>query len=177
MSYPGRYILVVAAGLFFLGYVVSVSVHTKAKAPLLSITFQGWTNNPVRSPPPNRLELARGATGRCALFWVTNAEPFDHTLWFDSFEVEQNTNGQWLAFTRTNSLWSGVEGSVWWGGYGCMYAVGWPPGLPTNATWRLRIRCGRDLSPIKLRINEKLRRKIFHPDQKHMVLWSSEVIP
>jgi hypothetical protein len=143
----------------------------------LSVTFAGWTNNPAWTPPPNRLELGRGATGRCALFWVTNTGNPRERVWFDAMKVEQKVDGQWRAFVPANPGWSGVEGSIWMGGYGCHYAVALPPGLQSNAIWRLQVRCGRDRSSLKLVINSWLGREFFRRSEGHVSLPSSEVIP
>lgn len=147
------------------------------EASPLAVTFVGWTNNPSWTPPPNRIELGRSATGRCALFWVTNAGHPRERVWFDTSKVEQKVGNEWREFVPANTRWSGVEGSIWMGGYGCHYAVGIPPGMPTNAVWRLQVRCGRDRSSLKLAINSWLKRELFRKSTGYVVFSSSEVIP
>ena len=153
------------------------SGQSRKRVSPLSVTFAGWTNHPARMPPPNRLELGRGATGRCALFWVTNTGNPHERVWFDAMRVEQKIDGQWHAFVPTNARWSGVEGSIWNGGYGCHYAIGSPPGLPTNAIWRLQVRCGRDRSSLKLAINSWMGREFFRRTKEYVSFPTSEVIP
>src|SRR5436190_130240 len=108
--------------------------------PPVSVQFVGLTNNPVRRPPPSpsRLELGSGATNMCALFWFTNTDAT--SVWFDTECAEQKLDGKWIQCAQPNADWSGVGGGVWLKRSGCMFAVGWPPGLSTNATWRLRVR-------------------------------------
>ena len=146
--------------------------------PPLSVSFTGWSNNPVRVPPPaGRVELGLGATGRCALFWVTNTGPNGSRLWFDSNQVEQKVAGEWRPFIPTNNSWSGVGGSLWMGQYGCTIAVGQPPGLDANAVWRLQVRCGKDRSSLQLWINSLLGREIFRNSKGFVILTSTEVVP
>jgi hypothetical protein len=175
--------VVVLVVLLFTACILFVSGNHGKATSTLSVTFTGWTSNPVWTPPPNRLELGRGAsglsaTGTCALFWVTNAGSPKDRVWFDTLQVEQKVDGQWRAFTPTSKEWSGVEGSVWMGGYGCMYAIEQPPGLTTNAVWRLQVRFGRDRSSFRLMINSWLGREFFPLNKEDYVsLPSSEVIP
>ncbi len=63
------------------------------------------------------------------------------------------------------------------GQYGCTYAVGWPPGLDTNAVWRLQVRCGKDRSSLQLWINSLLVRQIFRNSKEFVTLTSTEVVP
>ena len=44
----------------------------------------------------------------------------------------------------------------WPPGFGCFYAVPWPPGIPTNASWRLRVRYGPAPSPLAQKLADKL---------------------
>jgi len=176
---PNRRYIVAVAVLLLFGFTFvlwMLNRNGKQMSPL-SVTFAGWTNNPAWTPPPNRLELGRGATGQCALFWVTNTGKPSQRVWFDTMKVEQRVDGQWRAFPPTNTRWSGVEGSIWPGGYGCHYAVALPPGLETNATWRLQVRCGRDRSSLKLVINSWLGRESFRRSKEYVSFPSSEVIP
>ena len=176
----GRKWLLVASALLVIAIVWVCWTLALSSGPTspLSVTFTGWTNNPVRVPPPvGRLELGRGATGRCALFWVTNTGPSDSRVWFDALQVEQKIAGEWHPFVPTDKRWSGVEGSIWMGQYGCTYAVGWPPGLAANAIWRLQVRCGKDRSSLQLWINSLLGRQIFRGGKEYVTLSSTEVVP
>ena len=114
-----------------------------------------------------------GATGRCALFWVTNITA--HHIWFQTTSVEQKTETGWQAFIPSHRSWSGVGGSQWLPRSGRVQAVGWPPGLPTNASWRLRVRYGRDPSLLGMMINQKAGRVIFHSGTARTLIASSEV--
>jgi hypothetical protein len=124
---------------------------------------------------PTRVEVCLGATGLCALFGVTNIAPKEF-IWFKASVVEQRTETGWQPFVP-NGAWSGVEGSVWQPGYGCLYAVGWPPGLSTNATWRLRVAYGREPSLLGTLINQKLGWEIFKRGRQESTVISSEVKP
>ena len=86
----------------------------------------------------------------------------DTKVYFDTIAVEWEVDGQWRAFaplgtswmsadgqwragSPVDASWMGVAGSRWSPGYSCLYAVGWPPGLPEDTRWRLRLTCGLDL--------------------------------
>jgi hypothetical protein len=76
---------------------------------------------------------------------------------------------------------SGVEGSLWMPGYSCLMAVGWPPGLSTNAFWRLRVGYGRDPSDLETLINQRvaqplLGRELFRSSKEENSVSSSEVV-
>jgi hypothetical protein len=157
-------------------YLVWIVVRNDRQTTPISVTFIGWTNNPASMGDPDRLDLAQGASGRCALFWVTNTSAPDHSIWFDSWQAEQKVEGQW-ALVPTNSQWRGVGGSQWMGGDGFRQAVGWPPGLATNATWRLQVRSGKDISRLQGRINMKLGRHLFHRSEKYVTFPGPEVVP
>jgi hypothetical protein len=140
----------------------------------LSVVFIGMTNNPARQMTPTRIELCQGATGPCAMFLVKNITSHEY-IWFQTASVEQKASAGWQRFVLTNSSWSGVGGSLWQPGYGCLFGVGWPPGLPTNAVWRLRLTCGRDPSELGIIINQKLGRTVFHSGKEEAGVLSSEV--
>ena len=125
--------------------------------PLVSVQFVGLTNNPVGRPPPSpsRLAVCRGATNLCALFWFTNKEV--SCVSFDTECAEQKVAGKWIPFAKPSANWSGVEGGLWTKGSGCLYAVGWPPGLATNAVWRLRVRYRNDLPSPQRSVFDRLR--------------------
>jgi hypothetical protein len=151
------------------------NAHVSGPAKKLSVVFVGMTNNPARQMTPTRIELSQGATGLCAMFWVSNA-PANHFIWFKTDSVEQKTETGWQRFVPSGGDWSGVEGSRWQPGYGCFFAVGWPSGLATNATWRLQVRYGRDPSTLGIIVNEKTGREIFRSGKAESSIPSSEVI-
>jgi len=138
----------------------------------LSVQFIGMTNLATGQTFPTPVS-GEGATGRCALFWVTNITA--HHIWFQTTSVEQKTETGWQVFIPSRRSWSGVGGSDRLPSSGRVQAVGWPPGLPTNASWRLRVRYGRDPSPLGNIINQKLGRVIFHSGTERTLIASSEV--
>ena len=115
------------------------------------------------------------------MFWVTNSGPRNETtLWFDTARIEQKIDGQWRAFSDSSafdSAWRGVEGTAWFGDYGCFFVVGRPPGLQTNVGWRLQLRSGQDRSVRQLVLQEKLGREVFKRNEEYNVILSSEVVP
>jgi hypothetical protein len=142
----------------------------------ISVGFVSLTNNPVAtlaSAKP-RLAMAQGATNLCAVFWFTNAHAA--SVWFKTDCAEQKIGGKWVECARPSSQWNGVEGGLWRKGSGCLYAVGWPPGLPTNATWRLKVRYGNDLSVFKIIMNQKFG-AVFHSSESFGIFPSGEVRP
>jgi hypothetical protein len=168
------------------------SLHPRPLSTPLSVTFTGWaTNAAPRMAPLPRIVVCQGATGVCAMFWVTNSGPRNETLWFDTAQIEQRIDGQWRPFSDSAAFnvtwvsnaivpiprWRGVEGRSWFGDYGCLFVVGHPPGLPTNVAWRLQLHCGRDRSVGQLVVQEKLGRDVFERNQEYNVVLSSEVVP
>ena len=148
--------------------------HASAPPKQLSVVFVGMTNSPVPQMRPTRIEVCQGATGLCAMFWVSNSCATE-SIWFETDSVEQKTETGWQHVVPSGLSWSGVEGSVWFPGYGCLYAVGWPPGLPTNATWRLQVCSGREPSGLRQLVNEKIGRRIFRSGGGNAIVLSTEV--
>ena len=138
----------------------------------LSVVFVGFTNNPQHTMQPVRVEVVQGATGFCALFRVTNIGTNNH-IRFNTSSVESNDGRGWADFAPIRS-WAGVGGSVWSPGYSCLYAVAWPPGLPTNTAWRLKLSVAREPSGLREYVNRKLGREVFGPYGGHAMV-SSEV--
>lgn len=165
-------------GVLLLGLVFFVwNVVPTQKGAKLSVTFAGFTNNPVRGvTPTGRIEVCAGATGTCALFFVRNVTTNQY-LWFNTASVEREGEQGWERFEPIGGVWSGVEGSLWGPSYGCLYAVGWPPGLPTNSAWRLQVRYGRDPSLFGIVINQRIGRQIFRSGKEEAVLPSDVVEP
>jgi hypothetical protein len=164
----------IIAGLTMLVVVCSCGSGARTVAP--SVVFVGMTNNPTRQMTPTRIEVCQGATGMCALFWVTNFTA-NEWVWFKTVSVEQKTASGWQRFSPSSSLWMGIEGSLWGPGYGCLVAVGWPPGLSTNAVWRLELSYGRDTSSSATDINQNTDRSIFKSGSQESTFTSSEVSP
>lgn len=143
-------------------------------APSLSVGFVGLTNGPARQMKPTRIEVCQGATGLCAMFSVRDVSS-NRWIWFKTTSIEQKTPTGWRTFLPNGTPWSGVEGGLWSPGYGCLYAVGWPPGLPTNATWRLRVSYGREPSTLRRRVNRMIGLAIFRSGREESVIASEEV--
>ena len=172
---PKRFIAVLAVlALFLMAYLFWSGIHVSAPTTKLSVVFVGITNSPTRTMTPTRIEVCQGATGLCAMFWVTNIDA-RQTIWFKTTSVEQKTEAGWRPFVPSGGAWSGIEGSLWQAGYGCFYAVGWPPGLPTNATWRLQVSYGRDPSNFGIIVNQETGRNIFPSGKKESTISSSQV--
>jgi hypothetical protein len=123
---------------------------------------------------PTRIELCQGATGLCAMFRVANITS-NQFIWFKTASVEQKTETGWRPFVPSKGSWSGIEGLLWRPGYACLVAVGWPPGLSTNASWRLQVSYGRDPSTFGILVNQKLERDIFKSGREESTVSSSEV--
>ena len=175
MARAERYIAVLAAlVLLLVAYLFSSRNSPVLPTAKLAVAFAGITNNPTRQMTPTRVEVCQGATGLCALFWVTNVSA-DHYIWFKTASIEQKTRTGWQPFVPSSGSWNGIEGRLWMPGYGCFIAAGWPPGLATNATWRLRVRYGRDPSTLGIIVNQKTGREIFTSGKEEATIASSEV--
>jgi hypothetical protein len=171
--------LFTAALLASLPFWLSRSSPNSPARTKLAVIFVGMTNNPIRTMGPPRVEVCGGATGLCALFLVTNITR-DECLWFKTAFAEQKAGGEWKQFVPGTNAWSGVEGSLWTPAYGCFMAVGWPPGLSTNASWRLQVNYGRDPSILRTLVNQKfgqpvLGRELFYSGKQENMVGSSEV--
>ncbi len=164
-------VVLVLFTLVLLYWTIDPAAAASASRP--TISFVGMTNNPVRQMLPFRVETCEGATGLCALFWVTNTAP--RMTSFKTASVEIKTNRGWEPFVPAGAPWRGVEGSLWHQNYGCFYAVGWPPGLPTNAVWRLQVRHAAEPPLLGIIINQKLGRDLFRPG-KEFTTTTSEIV-
>jgi hypothetical protein len=173
---PGKkYIATVGVASLLLGAYLCWSWQRPSLQPQkLAVLFSGMTNNVTRTMGPPRIEVCAGASGACALFLVTNLTR-QQFLWFKTTSVERKTAMGWERFTPTDQSWSGPEGSLWIPGYGCFIAVGWPPGLPTNACWRLQLSYGKDPSALGILVNQKSGREFFHSTKAENTIPSSEV--
>lgn len=148
--------------LLLLAIVLVNSSRSVPVATRLSVTYVGVTNDLK--------------TGLCGMFLVRNVTS-NRWVWFKTLGVEQKTQEGWQTFIPSSASWSGVEGSLWSPGYGCLYTVRWPPGLPTNAIWRLQVRVGEDLGVSGMRrlVNDRVGRKIFHSGGQDSIVPSTEV--
>src|SRR5260370_40422704 len=165
-------VTVFAFVLLLLALVLWGSSRPVPAATSLSVGFVGMTNGPARQMTPTRIEVRQGATGLCAMFSVRDVSS-NRWIWFKTASVEQKTPTGWQTFLPNGTSWSGVEGGYRSPGYGCLYAVGWPPGLPTDATWRWRVTYGRQPSSLGMGVNRKLGGEIFHREEA--VISSEEV--
>jgi hypothetical protein len=164
----------VALVLLVVSYLFWGGVYAGGPATKLSVVFVGMTNSPTRQMTPTRLEVGSSATGPCAMFWVTNIAT-KQFIWFKTVSIEQKTDAGWQTFVPSGGSWYGVEGFRWDPGYGCLFAVGWPPGLATNATWRLQVLYGRDVSTFRVILNHEMGRRIFTSGKGELTVPSSEV--
>jgi hypothetical protein len=108
---------------------------------------------------------------------VTNLSQ-EASIWFDTCAVEQKVGDEWRrlqvsAYSArvTDQLRAG--GKPWFGiasdavnqayppGTCWNYVVGWPPDVPTNATWRLELRCGSRASAKAEKLDDALGIDIF----------------
>lgn len=175
MTRNPKYIGAITAALLVLGVYWSWSeLGRRVQPQKLAVLFTGMTNNVTRTMGPPRIEVCGGSSGDCALFLVTNVSRGQY-LWFKTAWVERKAETGWERFTPTNQSWSGPEGSLWAPAYGCFFAVGWPPGLPTNGCWRLQMRYGRDPSALGIIINQHTGREFFHSGQAESTFPSPEV--
>jgi hypothetical protein len=144
----------------------------------LAVSFVTLANNPTAARPAVVLS-PHGATGLCAMFSVTNIAGTnvakDPWIWFDTTAVELKTETGWQQIMPDANAWSGIAGKRWNPGYGCLFAVGWPPGIPTNATWCIRVRYGLEPSVTQIIANDKLNRELFHSGKEEQTIVSSEV--
>jgi len=162
----------------------------------LSVVFVGMTNDPVGQMSPIRIAVPVNATGLCALLMVTNTGT-NGSFRFCTASVERATKQGWEQYDLTNAwlhellpigqrlavaesraggtAWRGIDGWEWSPRYGCLFAVAWPPGLPTNSAWRMRLRCAREPAGLRGLINRELAREVFPPGRECAV-YSSEVV-
>ena len=126
--------------------------------PELTVQFVGLTNDPVNSMSPVRVCVAQGTTGLCVLFRVMNPAA-NVSAQFDTTGIEVNQGHGW-ELVPVPGRWYGVAGGAWTPGYGCLCAVGWPPGVSTNVTWRLRLSVAHE--PARGSWRQKINRLLHH---------------
>jgi len=108
------------------------------------------------------------------MFLVSNIAS-NRWIWFKTTAVEQKTESGWQTFSPTRSFdYRALEGGVWTSGYSCLVAVGWPPGLPTNATWRLRVGYGEESKRYVI-WNQKIGRQIFPSGKQEGVITTADL--
>ena len=153
----------------------TVAVYAGHPTTKLSVEFVGMTNNPTSQRKPILLAVNTGATGLCALFSVTNNST-TQAIWFDTVSIEQRTAAGWKPFVPSGS-WTEVVALQWLPRHGCLLAVAWPPGLATNATWRLQMSYGQDTSTSGPLEEGNLNIREFYPCEKisEGIIPSSEV--
>lgn len=175
MAISRRYrVFFVACALALLACLFWCGLRKGSASPRLSVAFVGVTNNPAPLMSPSRISLAQGATGLCAMFEVANIGKHGW-IWFDTTSVEQKTDTGWKRVETAGTPWSGVEGGRWTPGYDCLIAVGWPPGVATNSTWRLQVRYGPEPSVVGIVANELVGRTLFLRGEEEGTVASSEV--
>ncbi|HTH49716.1 MAG TPA: hypothetical protein VMB21_19540 [Candidatus Limnocylindria bacterium] len=167
------FILVVAVMLVLLWRIASRGPTSQPAD--LSVTFLGLTNNPVAQFKPFRLCVPGSPTGTCALFQLKNVGRL-RSIGFETLGVEQLTREGWRPFSPTGP-WQGMNGSVWTPGSAALFAIGWPPGLASDATWRLTLRWRRELPVIKEVINQWSGRQLFRYDTNVTFLEHSSQVP
>ena len=150
----------------------TAAVYVGPPTTKLSVEFVGMTNSPMPQTTPIRVVVTKDATGLCALFFVTNIST-KQFIWFETASVEQKTETGWKPFVPIGGSWTGIEGRVWSPGSGCLVAVAWPPGLATDATWRLQMSYGRDTSTFGQPINQNMNVRELYPSEKK----AEETIP
>ena len=138
----------------------------------LSVIFVGLTNYPQRTMTPPRLAVISDGHGLHALFAVTNRST-DHYLQFGIDRIEKQVGNAWVEHPAVQI--SPALGMRWSPGYGCAYAIPWPPGVPTDAPWRLNLWVKREPGLHLGLVNQWLHREIFRPYGRHSS--TSSVVP
>ena len=125
----------------------------------LRIGLVGFTNDPAAVPP--NLAVSGSGSGLHALFWVTNTST-NRFIRFKTLGIERRNGSNWNEFVAMAgwpwNQWRGMVGETWSPGFGCIYAVAWPFGLPTNNSWRLRLSVSRERSLPLIIANQRLYR-------------------
>ncbi len=143
-----------------------------------------------RYRPSERSTVLNGITGLCAIFAITNCSQ-DASVGFDTCAVEQKTEGEWRRIevppyasrvTQKRRLggtpWFGIASEdvnhVYPPGTCWNYVVAWPPGVPTNATWRLQLRYWRRASPKAMKVDDTLGIDVFARRGREQTILTSE---
>lgn len=186
---PPKYVLGVAVLLPLLvcwwGGGFQAAKPTKLGVELLAVV----TDDPMHRRA-ERSTVLNGITGLSAIFAVTNGSQ-DASLYFDTCAVEQKIQGEWQRTevppyeSRVRQKrgvgappWSGIASDDV-GGYPpgtCWnYVVAWPPGVPTNATWRLQLRYWRCASPTAMKLDDELGIDLFPRRRSGQTILTPEV--
>lgn len=188
---PGKYLLGLGALLLLLLLVFwSGGGFQAAKPTRLGVLLLAVEGDPMRHPP-ERSTVLNGITGLCAIFAVTNCSQ-DASVWFDTCAIEQRIQGEWqrtevppYGLRVIKKL--GVQGTPWSGiasddvnhvcppGTCWNYVVAWPPGVPTNATWRLQLRYWRRASPRAMKVDDTLGIDLFARRGRGQTILTPEV--
>jgi hypothetical protein len=171
-----RYLILFAAVVLLVSVCLwrsSTRAQAAAKADL-SVVFLYLTNNPKAALNPVRIAVPQNVAGLCALFRVTSICSNTPIL-YDTLFVEKREGHRWTKFAPPGPS-TRMAGLDWMPGYSCLVALSWPPGLPTNTSWRLQLTVAREPPGFAEYINRRLHRELFRPRGRHSVA-SSEVIP
>ena len=149
-------------------------------------------NDPTRFRP-NGPTVLNGSPGLCAIFAVTNLSQ-DVSIWFDTCAIEQKVGGEWrripvppyqarvsaqlrIGATPWFAIASDEVNHVYPPGTCWNYVVAWPREVPTNATWRLEVRYGRQPSARARKLDDAIGFNLFARRGKAQSLSTPEVNP
>jgi hypothetical protein len=161
-----------------------------AKPVRLEVLFLAVVEDPTHRPP-ERPTVLNGITGLSAIFAITNGSQ-DASVWFDTCAIEQKIQGEWQwtevpPYESRVSQKRGAGGTPWSGiasadvnhvyppGTCWNYVVAWPPGVPTNASWRLQLRYWRRASPTAMKLDDKLGVNLFARRGRGQTILTPEV--
>ena len=172
---PRRNMIVVIAGAVVL-LVVALMLRPgqRPSAPGMAVVFVGMTNNAQEQMTPTRVAVFQGVVGLEVLFFVQNVTS-NRYLWFKQTAIEQKTASGWQLFSTNVPFGPSLEGLRWTPGYGCLYAAGWPAGLPTNTIWRMRVIYGHDPDKFGVMMNQRLGFQLFDNSGLEGEVLSTEV--
>lgn len=157
-----------------------------SESPRLAITLIGVETDPGSRRPVRGPTIVNGATGLCAVFFVTNTG-MDGPIWFDTSAVEQREGTDWKRIpvppyatraerrTAGYKTWQGIAGESWPPGTGWYMLVEWPPDVPTNALWRLELHCGPEPSERAKKWDERIGFDLFARRKARQIIYAPEV--
>jgi hypothetical protein len=152
--------------------VLMMTARTKPRPNDLSVVFVGLTNDPQKTMTPPRLAVISNGHGLHAVFAITNRST-DHYLQFGIDRIEKQVGDAWVEHPAGQT--SVALGMRWLPGYGCAYAIPWPPGLPAETPWRVNMWVKREPGLHLGLVNQWLHREIFRPYGRHSS--TSSVVP
>jgi hypothetical protein len=160
-------------GLVILVWLLLIYHSPSAATPDIRASFIGLTNNPGPSAYP-ALSVLPGSQRPYCIFGITNVSKSDPvTFGISAFEILSDET--WKPQYEGDLNWQAM-GQLWLPGYGTLYAVPWPSGVPRDIPWRLRLWVVREPKLIALRANQRLGTNIFKPHDRHMET-SDAVVP